>query len=104
MKKMVSYPVFVLALASACSFFSGAAHATVTDSGDGEIRKVDASSRRVIVSHGNWAGGNMSAMTMAMQVKEGVDLLVLRKGDWVRFEVVKEGRDWVITRVNPGKP
>lgn len=83
----------------AAGMLASAAATGVTDAGDGEIRKVDATARRVIISHGDWQGGNMSAMTMAMPVREGVDLGGLRRGDRVRFEVERDGRDWVVTRV-----
>ncbi len=86
-----------LCIALAVSLSGVSAWAAVTDSGNGELRKVDAAARRVIISHGDWARGNMTAMTMAMQVKEGVDLGAVRKGDRVKFQVVQEGRDWIVT-------
>lgn len=92
-----------LFIALAISLPTLSAWAAVTDSGDGELRKVDAAARRVIISHGDWTNGNMAAMTMAMQVKEGVDLSAMRKGDRVKFQVVQEGRDWVVTDMRADK-
>ena len=99
MKKIVRN----LFIALAVSLSGVSAWASVTDSGDGELRKVDASARRVIISHGDWARGNMMAMTMAMQVKEGVDLSAVRKGDRVKFQVIQEGRDWIVTDMRADK-
>lgn len=70
-----------------------------TDSGIGEIRKIDAPARRVIIRHGDWVHGNMAAMTMAMQARPGVSLDALQRGDRVRFEVARQGADWVLTKV-----
>ena len=78
-----------------------AANSRDTDSGIGERRKVDAPARRVIIRHGDWVGGNMSAMTMAMQVRPGVGLDSLQRGDRVRFEVARQGADWVLTKMEP---
>ena len=69
------------------------------DSAEGELRKVDRNARRVIVAHGDWDKGGMHAMTMAMNVEKDVDLAKLQKGDKVRFEVTRQGGDWVITRI-----
>lgn len=91
------YKTLIMTLACALS-----AHALAqSDSGDGEIRKVDRDGKRVIIRHGDWKGGHMSAMTMALPVAEGVSLAGVRVGDKVNFEVRKQGEDWVLVRIQP---
>lgn len=85
----------------AAAVFSAAPAYATTDAGEGEVRKIDAGARRIIIRHGDWEKGNMSAMTMAMQVREGVRLDAVRKGDQVRFAVAREGGDWVVTQIQP---
>ena len=79
-----------LILALACTL-SGHALAQ-SDSGDGEVRKVDRDGKRLIIRHGDWKGGHMAAMTMALPVAEGVSLAEVRVGDKVNFDVRKQGR------------
>jgi Cu(I)/Ag(I) efflux system protein CusF len=83
-------------LAAAGSYASGK---TDTDRGVGVLRKVDSENQRIVIRHDDWANGNMAAMTMAMPVRNGVALSGLAKGDKVRFEVAREGQEWVVTRL-----
>lgn len=92
MKRLIM--VTLIASASAAAFAS-----SDTDRGTGVLRKVDTDKQRIVVRHGDWANGNMSAMTMAMPVRSGVTLENFSKGDKVRFEVARQGSEWVITRL-----
>ena len=76
-----------------------AAASSDTDRGTGVLRKVDMDNQRIVIRHGDWANGNMSAMTMAMPVRSGVTLDSFSKGDKVRFEVARQGAEWVVTRM-----
>lgn len=73
----------------------------LTDSGEGEIRKVNAEERQVILRHGDWKGGNMSAMTMPIAVAADVNLNSVQRGDRVAFDVKKDSGQWVVTRLQP---
>jgi len=73
----------------------------MTDSGEGEIRKVNAEERQVILRHGDWKGGNMAAMTMSIAVAADVNLNDVRRGDRVAFDVKKDAGQWVVTRMQP---
>ena len=73
----------------------------VTDSGEGEIRKVNTEERQVILRHGDWKGGNMAAMTMAIPVAADINLNKVQRGDRVAFEVKNDSGQWVVTRLQP---
>jgi Cu/Ag efflux protein CusF len=83
-----------------CSLAAAPAWA-LTDSGEGEIRKVNAEERQVILRHGDWKGGNMAAMTMPIAVAPAINLNEVRRGDRVAFDVKKESGQWVVTRLQP---
>ena len=73
----------------------------VTDSGEGEIRKVNTEERQVILRHGDWKGGHMAAMTMAIPVAADINLNNVQRGDRVAFEVKNDSGQWVVTRLQP---
>ena len=93
--------MIVVLMTTLFSICQPASAADKVDSGTGEIRKIEVDARRVIIKHGDWVRGNMSAMTMAMTVRTGVKLESLKKGDQVQFEVAQEKGDWVVTQIKP---
>jgi len=90
--------MFAAALALALALFSGAALAQ-SASADGEIRKIDAKAGRVIIKHGDWKGMEMQAMTMAFRVRDAALLNGLKVADTVRFDIEKDGGDFVVTAI-----
>lgn len=89
-----------LVAALAAMAFSGAALAQ-SATAEGVVRKIDAANGRVIIKHGEFRGYDMSAMTMAFNVRDAALLEGIKLQDEIRFAVVKEGRDWTITALQP---
>jgi len=87
-----------MVFAAAMSLLPGMASAQ-SASADGELRKVDAASRRVIISHGEWKGMNMQPMTMGFRLRDSVNIDGFKAADKVRFTVEREGRDFVVTAI-----
>jgi Cu(I)/Ag(I) efflux system periplasmic protein CusF len=65
----------------------------------GEVRKVDKEEKKVTIKHGEIKNLDMPPMTMVFQVKEAALLDNLKPGDKIRFRVVKEGRNYVVTEM-----
>ena len=86
--------------ATALVLLSGAALAQ-SASADGVVRKIDVNTGRVIIKHGDWHGMDMSAMTMAFNVRDKALLQGVKVDDVVRISIRKEGRDYVITDMKP---
>jgi Cu(I)/Ag(I) efflux system protein CusF len=89
-------------LLSACAALSSAQSVT-TDLADGEVRKVDKAAGTVIIKHGEIKSVNMGPMTMAFSVKPPALLDKVAVGDKVKFRVVQEGRDYVVTAIEKAK-
>ena len=70
---------------------------------DGIVKKIDASSQRIMVAHGPIASIGMMPMTMMFKVKEPVMLKQVREGDKIRFLVEEIGGDYTITRIEAKK-
>ncbi|XLZ70936.1 copper-binding protein [Massilia sp. SR12] len=65
------------------------AASTVTDTTDGEIRKVDKPSGKLTIKHGELKNLGMGGMTMVFKVKDAAMLDKVQAGDKVRFTVDK---------------
>jgi Cu/Ag efflux protein CusF len=62
-----------------------------------EVRRVDASSRKVSLRHEEIKNLDMPPMTMVFQVRDGVSLDGLRVGQRIRFQAVQDkGAYWVV--------
>jgi Cu(I)/Ag(I) efflux system protein CusF len=59
--------------------------------GEGEVRKIDKSTKKVTVRHGPIAGLDMEPMSMVLQVKEATMLDKLAVGDKIKFTVRRGG-------------
>jgi Cu/Ag efflux protein CusF len=71
---------------------AGAALAQATaGKGEGEVRKVDASTGKITVRHGPLEGLDMPAMTMVFRVEDQAILENLKAGDRIRFVAAREG-------------
>ena len=88
------------AVAAAVVLLSGTALAQ-TASTDGEIKKVDTATGRLVIKHGDWPELNMHAMTMGFGVKDRAILEGVKAADKVRFTVEKNGREWLVTKIEP---
>lgn len=87
-------------VAAAVLLLSGAALAQ-SASTDGEIKKVDAAAGRLVIKHGDWPEMNMHAMTMGFGVKDRAILEGVKAADKVRFTIEKNGREWLVTKIEP---
>ena len=77
--------------------------AAAGDMTEGEVRKVDADTRKVTLKHGEIKNLGMPGMTMVFQVKDPAVLATLKAGDKVRFRAEKTGGALVVTDIQPAK-
>lgn len=88
-----------LALAGACLALT--VWAQTADLSEGEIRKVDQEGGKITLAHGEIKSLDMPPMTMVFTVKNPVLFGDLKKGDKVRFAVVREDGKLVLTEIVP---
>jgi Cu/Ag efflux protein CusF len=88
-----------LALSAACLALAVAAQ--TADLSEGEIRKVDPEGGKITIAHGPIKSIDMPPMTMVFTVKNPVLFGDLKKGDKVRFAVVREDGKLVLTEIVP---
>ncbi len=69
----------------------------------GEIRKVDKAAAKITIKHGDIPSIEMPPMTMVFTVKDPALLDIAKSGDKVRFDVMKEGGKYVVTRLEPDR-
>ena len=70
-----------------------------TGKGSGLIQQINRDRGTVTIKHGPLQGLDMHAMTMSFQVKDKAMLANLQPLQKVDFELVYDGRDYVITRI-----
>ena len=68
---------------------------------EGEIRKVDQEGGKITLAHGEIKSLDMPPMTMVFTVKNPALFGDLKKGDKVRFAVVREDGKFVLTEIEP---
>jgi Cu(I)/Ag(I) efflux system periplasmic protein CusF len=81
----------LLATALLTTLAATSALAQAADMSSGEIRKVDKSSSKITIKHGELKNLDMPPMTMVFQVRDPALLEKAKKGDKVRF--VAEDKD-----------
>jgi Cu(I)/Ag(I) efflux system protein CusF len=69
----------------------------------GEVKRVNADTKKITIAHGPLKAFDMPAMTMAFPVKDPAMLAKVKPGDKVRFGLEKAGEDLVITRIEPAR-
>jgi Cu/Ag efflux protein CusF len=69
----------------------------------GEVRRVNAETKKITIAHGPLKAYDMPAMTMPFAVKDPALLARVKAGDKVRFALEKAGDDLVITRIETVK-
>lgn len=67
------------------------------DMTEGEVRKVDTSSGKITIKHGDIKNLNMPGMTMVFAVRDKGLLDIAKAGDKIKFRVVMEGNQMVVT-------
>lgn len=66
---------------------------------DGEVRKINKTSGKVTLKHGDIKSIDMPPMTMVFGVADKVMLDGLAEGDKVKFNVKKDGSNFVVTEI-----
>ena len=74
-----------------------------TEMTEGEVRKIDADTKKITLKHGEIKNLGMPGMTMVFQVQDPAMLDTVKTGDKVRFNVEKAGGAMVITRIETAK-
>ncbi|NPU93665.1 MAG: copper-binding protein [Gammaproteobacteria bacterium] len=70
---------------------------------DGEVKKVDQSTGKVTIKHGDIAHLDMPGMTMVFTAKKKDMLQNVKAGDKIRFMVVDEGGKMIVTDIRPAQ-
>ncbi|MEZ5728434.1 MAG: copper-binding protein [Burkholderiaceae bacterium] len=66
---------------------------------DGEVRRIDKANGKITLKHGDIPHLDMPGMTMVFGVRDRAMIEALAKGDRVRFQVVDENGEMVITQI-----
>jgi Cu/Ag efflux protein CusF len=90
-----------LTLALSSAFLALTLWAQTADLSEGEIRKVDKEGGKITLAHGEIKSLDMPPMTMVFTVKNPALFGELKKGDKVRFAVVREDSKLVLTEIVP---
>jgi Cu/Ag efflux protein CusF len=69
------------------------------DWAQGEIRRVDPANRRLTIKHGDIPSIDMPPMTMVFYVNDAQMLLGFSAGDKIEFQVVPDGKRYLITAI-----
>jgi len=102
--KFVGAMVFVLgSLLAAPVLAQSATSAAAAEMYEGQVRRVNAETKRVTLAHGPLKAFDMPAMTMAFPVKDPALLTKVKEGDKVRFALEMSGENLVVTRIEPVK-
>jgi Cu(I)/Ag(I) efflux system protein CusF len=67
---------------------------------DGEIRKVDKSSKKLTIKHGEIKNIGMPGMTMLFQVRDPAMLDQVKAGDKVKFQVESKAGALIVTEIH----
>jgi Cu(I)/Ag(I) efflux system periplasmic protein CusF len=70
---------------------------------DGEIKKIDKSSGKITLKHGELKNLDMPAMTMVFTAKNLTQLEPLQEGDKVKFKAVSENGKLLVTDIQAAK-
>ena len=70
-----------------------------TGKGTGVIQHIDREKRTVTIKHGPLRGMNLPGMTVSYLVKDKAMLLNLQPMQRVEFQVIHDGRDYLITDI-----
>lgn len=80
-----------------------AAKSSTTAVNSGEVRRINADTKKITIAHGPLKAFDMPSMTMAFLVKDAALLTKVKQGDKVNFVLEKAGEDLVITRIEPAR-
>ena len=77
------------------------APATADELADGEVRRIDTSTQKVTIKHGEIKSLDMPPMTMVFTAAEPGLLSNLKVGDKIRFAVEQQQGKMTVTRIVP---
>ena len=80
-----------------------AAASVAADMTDGEVKKVDKSTKKITIKHGDIKNLDMPSMTMVFQVKDPAMLDMVKTGDKVKFKAEKADGAIVVTEIQIAK-
>ena len=115
MKAWIAVTAAAMALAGAPAHAQGSAgHAghhpapgtsasVAGETSEGEVRKVDRSTRKITLKHGPIPNLEMPPMTMVCVAGDPAMLDRVKVGDKVRFTADKVGGQYTVTRIEPAK-
>jgi Cu(I)/Ag(I) efflux system periplasmic protein CusF len=87
----------LLATALLTTLAATSALAQTADMSSGEVRKVDKSSSKITIKHGELKNLDMPPMTMVFQVRDPALLEKAKKGDKVRFVAEEKDGALIVT-------
>ena len=76
---------------------------SMSETVDGEVRKVDKDARKITLRHGEIKQLDMPAMTMVFQVKDPAMLDKVKAGDKVKFKAESAGGAMTLTEIEAAK-
>lgn len=97
---------FHTALASDHSMSAKASVSVSSASGDmtdGEVKKIDKSTNKITLKHGDIKNLDMPGMTMVFKIKDPAALEALKAGDKVKFRAEKADGAIVVTEIQAVK-
>ncbi len=68
---------------------------------EGEVRRIDQASGKVTIKHGVIQSIDMPPMTMVFTARDKALLAPLKVGDKIRFAVVHEAGQYLVTQIQP---
>ena len=89
--------------AGATNHLTGAGTQTMSDTANGEVRKVDKEAKKITLRHEELKQLDMPPMTMVFQVKDPAMLDRVKPGDKVKFKAQNTGGTLVITEIEVSK-
>lgn len=107
-QSIMSSALLSLALVGGTAIAQGAHHnhggkvetpAAAADMADGEVRKINKTSGKVTLKHGDIKSIDMPPMTMVFGVADKAMLDGIAEGDKVKFNVKKDGSNYVVTEI-----
>lgn len=75
------------------------ADAAQAEMAQGEVRRVNASTGKITLRHGEIKSLEMPPMTMAFDVEDKAQLEGLKQGDKVMFDAKQEGSKYIVTTI-----
>lgn len=94
--------LYTAALAAAVALNAGLACAQALT--DGEVKKVDASAKKITIKHGPMKKFDMDdGMTMVYGVQDPAMLTAVKAGDKVKFDAEHVNGQFVVTKIQKAK-